>query len=107
MKNYSENVILEVKGIMKDNSGNLALVKKDSKGSIELVHRYNIVNKYLHSFFLIDDEDVAECLITMLLDQNVEIFDGFNHLKRMSPKNVPRPVFWPEDKPWPPKKDEK
>jgi hypothetical protein len=105
MKNYSELVINEVDEILRNNSGSLALVKVKAKEGDET--EYRVVNKLRHSYFLIDDGNVAELLIIKLLSQNVEVFDDFDHLQKKSPKNVPKPLFWPEDKPWPPEERKK
>ena len=63
---------------------------------------YYITDKLSHSFFMIDDEQVEELLRIKLLSQQVEVFDDIDHLQRVSPKNPPKPLFWPDDKPWPP-----
>ncbi|MBO9203264.1 MULTISPECIES: hypothetical protein [Niastella] len=100
MKSYSESVIKEVEEIIRENQGNLVLVKEKFRGDNE--SSYTVTNKFRQSAFLIDDDDVVELLISRLLEQNVEIFDGFDQLEKKYTQVVPKPLFWPDDWPWPP-----
>ena len=100
MKAYPAAVIQEVEQILKDSVGNLVLINRLRE---KAVTSYDVVNKVSHSVCLIDDEQVAGLLIQKLLDQQVEIFDNYEHLNWVCPNNPPKPLFWPKDKLWPPK----
>ena len=99
MKAYSAVVIKEVEQILKDSLGNLVLISRPKENA---VLSYDVVNKVSHSVCLIDDEQVEELLIQKLHDQSREIFDNYEHLNRVYPKNPPKPLFWAKDKLWPP-----
>ncbi|MDF2191609.1 hypothetical protein [Paraflavitalea sp. CAU 1676] len=104
MKEYSKRVVEEVEKIIQENSGNLVLIKETGKDGEGLIFKYSVTHKFRQSFFMFDDYDIVELLIEQLLAQNVEIFEDFAHLQRTYSKQVPKPMFWPEDRAWPPEK---
>jgi hypothetical protein len=97
MKANRAAVIKEVEEILKNGLGNLVLINRPRENA---VLSYDIVNKVSHSVCLIDDEQVEGLLIQKLLDQQVEIFDNYEHLNGAWPKNPLKPLFWPIDKLW-------
>lgn len=98
MKVYDSKIISEVNTIIEGSKGDLVLISEDGVN-------YSIVNKKTHFIMLIDDYDIADLLIQRLKEANVEILISIQELDERYPNVIrEKPMFWPEDKKWPPEK---
>lgn len=88
---------------VEDVVGQILIQEQDSLVLIVSDGFYSIVNKRTHFVKLVDDEDVAELLILKLRESNVDIFNDYSDFTTKYPKQLERPMFWPADKPWPPR----
>ena len=90
----------EVNQYIENHDNKLVLIKRID----DTQDGYFVTDKQTHHFFLIDDDEFASALIAKLLQQKVEIFDSWQELESKYEKKLERPMFWPENKPWPPVK---
>jgi serine/threonine protein phosphatase PrpC len=95
VKRFEKSVEDDVEQILIEEQDSLVLLVSEGF--------YSIVNKRTHFVKLVDDEDVGELLVLKLRERNIDVFNDYSDFTAKYPKQLERPMFWPADKPWPPK----
>lgn len=92
----------EVKSILNSshNGADLVLLKLEGHESIG----YTIFDKKIFSILLIDSISLAKELISILKSKDVEEFSTIGEIYAKFKAEREKPHFWPNNKPWPPKK---
>ncbi len=81
-----------------DNGNDLVLIRNNQNDAIE----YSIVNKRRLSILLIDNVELGKELTEVLLKRDVKIFASLREIQETFQIKREKPLFWPDDKPWPP-----